>query len=101
MKRCTKGEVLVACTTLTIAQHEPAGVYMVDAYARTTTRTTASGQNTFTVLPIIGLRIDFTQVDWGSIQSGIKDVVSGDEDLATPLKPTVKDCGNVEHGDHS
>ncbi len=34
VKRCTKGEVLVAMTTMTIDQHEPAGVYRVEAYAR-------------------------------------------------------------------
>jgi hypothetical protein len=95
VKRCTKGEVLVAMTTLTIAQHEPAGVYKVDAYAQDHNSNLGTLANTFEVLPIIGLRIDFTQVDWGSIQSGIKDVVSGDEDLLTPLRPTLKDCGNV------
>jgi hypothetical protein len=98
VKRCTKGEVVVAMTTKTIAQHEPAGVYKVTASALDHNANEGTRQNTFKVLPIIGLRKDFTQVDWGSIQALIKDVVSGDEDLGTPLKPTLKDCGNIDMG---
>ena len=98
VKRCTKGEVLVACTTMTIAQHEPAGVYKVTASALDHNANHGTLNNTFTVLPIIGLRIDFTQVDWGSIQANIKDVVSGDEDLSTPRKPTCEGLRQRQHG---
>ena len=71
---------------MTIAQHEPAGAYQVTASALDHNANHGTLSNTFDVLPIIGLRIDFTQVDWGSIQANIKDVVSGDEDLSTPLR---------------
>ncbi len=78
----------------TIAQHEPAGIYLVD-----TTVLDPNGQgdlNTnFTVYPIIGLKIDFSTVDWGTIKANVVNWVSGDEDLTTFAKPTLKDCGNI------
>ena len=48
VKRCTKGEVLVACTTMTIAQHEPAGVYKVTASAQDHNANAGTLSNTFT-----------------------------------------------------
>jgi hypothetical protein len=93
---CTKGENRVAMAQETIATHEPHGIYNVTAYALDHASNEGSLDNTFEVLPILGLHIDFSLVDWGTIAAGVHDVVSGDENLTTPAAPTVKDCGNIK-----
>jgi hypothetical protein len=39
---------------------------------------------------------DFTKLDFGTIEAGIEKVIIGDEDLSTPLAPTLKNEGNTK-----
>jgi len=96
---CSKHEIRVWLGTDTLAHHQPAGTYLVIATAATQTNQ-GSLSNNFTVLPVIGLRIDFSLVDWGNIVAGGINTVSGNNVLDggpnnTSTTPTVKNCGNV------
>jgi hypothetical protein len=96
---CSKHEIRVWLGADTLAHHQPAGTYVVKAYSSTQTNQ-GTKTNTFTVLPVIGLRIDFSLVDWGNIVAGGINTVSGNNVLDggtnnTSTTPTVKDCGNV------
>jgi hypothetical protein len=96
--RCYKNEKKVYRGVELLHHHQPAGMYKVLGTAQDWASGTGTLENWFEVMPIIGLRIDFSLVDWGSILPNVTDVVSGDEDLATSAKPTVKNCGNVLMG---
>ena len=93
--RCHKHEKNVYKAVQLLHHHQPAGTYAVIGSAQDWGAGLGILINYFQVMPIIGLQIDFTVVDWGSILPNQTDWVSGDEDLTTPAKPTVKDCGNV------
>ena len=97
VQRCYKHEVRVWRGTKTLAHHQPAGTYVVKAYAEDGANNVGMIWNLFTVLPVIGLRIDFDLVDWAGILPSVDDTVSGNEILDGPhsTSPTVKDCGNV------
>jgi hypothetical protein len=97
VQRCYKNEVRVFLGTATLAHHQPAGDYAVRANAQDRAANVGTKINHFTVLPVIGLRIDFSLVDWGGILPGLTGTVSGNEILDGPnsTTPTVKDCGNV------
>jgi hypothetical protein len=97
VQRCYKNEVRVWLGTATLAHHQPAGIYAVRANAQDRAANVGTLINNFTVLPVIGLRIDFDLIDWGGILPGLDDTVSGNEILDGPhsTTPTVKDCGNV------
>jgi hypothetical protein len=96
--RCYKGEKLVFKGHGDLHTHQPIGLYLVQAFAVDFGGAlSAPLENLFEVLPITYLNIDFSPsgIDWGEMKPGIQRVVSGDEDLATPNKPTVKNGGNV------
>jgi hypothetical protein len=95
VRRCYKNEKGVYKGVELLLHHQPAGLYKVDGTAQDWQGGTGVLVNYFEVMPIIGLRIDFSIVDWGSILPNVTDWVSGDEDLTTCDKPTVKNCGNV------
>jgi len=75
--------------------HQPAGTYTVMAYAADTAgHVSAPMVNYFCYISIKVLYIDFENVDFGPIVPCQEQIVPGDEDLSTPDKPTVKNCGN-------
>jgi hypothetical protein len=57
--------------------------------------TDISKQNRFKYNPYIGLEIDASVINFGSIQAGVPKSVLGDDNFATTSKPTVKNVGNV------
>ncbi len=77
--------------------HQPAGQYSVSEWAIDL----SSGRstplvNSFNIMPIISLAIDFTTVDFGLVTAGIKKIVAGDEAFSmNDGKPTVWNQGNV------
>jgi hypothetical protein len=100
VQRCYKNEVRVFLGTKTLEHHQPLGPYWVRANVQDRAANIGILWNTFTVLPIIGLRIDFSLVDWGQILPGLTANVSGNEILDggtgnNSTTPTVKDCGNA------
>lgn len=77
-----------------LSKHQPAGTYTVVASAVDQAGNTGSLTNTFTVLPIIGLRQDFSAVDFGQILPNTSKWVRGDFVFGGAL-PTVENVGNV------
>jgi len=94
--RCYKNEKLVFKGHGDLVTHQPPGLYLVQAFALDWGGAQSlPRENLFEVLPIAYLNIDFSIINWGEMKPGIQRVVSGDEDLSTPNKPTVKNGGNV------
>ncbi len=94
--RCYKNEKQVYKGWEEIHTHQMPGLYLVQAYAQDWCAALSPPlENVFEVLPISYLNIDFTVIDWKDIKPGITKWLSGDEDLSTPDKPTVKNGGNV------
>jgi len=46
-------------------------------------------------MPLRAFELDFSAVDYGTIVINQRKVISGDEDWATPNRPTIKNQGNV------
>lgn len=47
-------------------------------------------------VPTAGIEIDFNSVDYGTVDLHYWKIVSGDFDMGTPLKPTVRGIGNTD-----
>jgi len=82
---------------LPMLYHQPAGLYQTIAYATDTTSRLSIGKLT-TLDWIAGtyLELDFTSVEFGSIQPGAWKVLNGDLDMGTADMPTIKNEGNTE-----
>ncbi len=96
--RCYKNEKLVFKGHGDLHTHQPPGLYLVQAFALDWGGALSEPlENLFEVLPITYLNVDFypSGINWGEMKPGIQQVVSGDEDMSTPNKPTVKNGGNV------
>ena len=72
------------------------GFYRVEAYALDAQSTSNRLENCFEYVRQVWLEKDFTAVDFGALQLSQGKIVSGDEDLTTPEKPTLKNGGNVD-----
>jgi len=78
-----------------LSKHQPAGPYTVTAYVNDGSGAVGSLTNIMDVLPVVGLEIDFTTVDFGMIVPSTAKWVRGDTDMTTPTLPSVKNTGNV------
>jgi hypothetical protein len=94
VENCGKQIWRVYRVTGELSKHQPAGPYTVDASAVDQAGNTGSLSNQFTVLPIIGLRQDFTAIDFGQILPNTTKWVRGDFAFGGAL-PTVMNVGNV------
>ena len=77
--------------------HQPAVVYTVEAVATDDGGSTSSPViNTFDYLSIVALQIDFDTVgvQWEGVEIAQWNYLLGDENMATPERPTVKNVGN-------
>ena len=78
--------------------HQPSVDYTVQAVASdmggNTTPILEAVTNTFFYMSIVALRVDFTEVQWNGVNIDQWNMLLGDEDLGTPLRPTVKNVGN-------
>jgi hypothetical protein len=70
------------------------GDYTVVANANDNFGGLGTFSNTFEYLSIKMLKLDFTLINYGNIVPGVKMIVSGDDDMATPNKPTIENQGN-------
>ncbi len=75
--------------------HQPPGEYRVVGYAVDTGGNVGSWENFFTYYSLKYINIDFgAGINFGEIVPSVWQVVSGDEDMTTPEKPTVQSGGN-------
>lgn len=74
--------------------HQPAGLYTVEAIVVDQGGKSGVLRNLFEYLSIVALKIDFTKINWGSVNVNAWNVLFGDEDMGTPTKPTVQNIGN-------
>lgn len=51
-------------------------------------------ENTFFYISIVALRIDFSAIDFGTVNVGEWNICYGDADMSTPDRPTVHNIGN-------
>lgn len=92
---CDQNQVQIYHVFGEISKHQPCGLYEV--------RATAVGQgganhtlvNTMEVGCIVGLEIDFTEVDYGQIIPGTSKWIDGDWVFSPGTKPTVLNTGNT------
>ncbi|HII81508.1 MAG TPA: hypothetical protein HA261_14245 [Methanosarcina sp.] len=52
------------------------------------------GTTNFDYLPLKAIGLDFSEINYGSVQVNVEKWVSGDENWATPQRPTIKNEGN-------
>lgn len=79
----------------TMHYHQPPGNYTVIAYAVDTAGAIGSFTNTFEYYSIKVLAIDFAAgINFGEIVPCVEKIVSGDWNMSTPTKPTVRSGGN-------
>jgi len=78
-----------------ISYCQPAGWYTVGAIAHDDAfGWCAPLWNHFWYVPFAAFETDFTQVNWGTIQSGQTEWVAGDYSMSTPTQPTIRNIGN-------
>jgi hypothetical protein len=51
--------------------------------------------NRFWYIPTAGIEVDFTSINYGTVAECSNKWVGGDQTMATPLKPTVRNIGNT------
>jgi hypothetical protein len=74
---------------------QPGGWYYVGVKARDSTKWSDYLYNQFWYIPTSAIEIDFTMVDYGTLNLDTYKRVGGDDDMNTDLKPTVKNIGNT------
>jgi hypothetical protein len=75
--------------------HQPSCNYTVEAVGTDLGGTTGVPvTNTFFYESIVALFVDFTSVNWQTVNVDTWNYVLGDEDLSTPARPTVRNIGN-------
>ncbi len=94
--QCNKHQKLVFRMVGEISKHQPSGEYKVEATGVDQAGSTGSMTNWFDVLSVIGLRLDFSSVNFGQILPNTPKWVPGDLNFNPPIdtKPTVKNVGN-------
>ena len=79
-----------------ISYCQPGGWYSVGVSAfDTANHQSAYLYNRFWYIPVAAIDVDFTTVDYGSIQIGVQKQAGGDHDLTTSDHPTVRNIGNT------
>ena len=84
-------------TDVEIGYCYPAGEYLVEIWALDTTGQLSNVlTNYFTMERVAGCQYDFDCMSWDNLARGDHDVLSGDENMLTTDRPTVKNLGNVD-----
>jgi len=89
------GKQLLICLVGEMHYHQPSCDYTVEA--RGTDAGSATGDpliNTFFYISIVALKIDFTTIDWQTVNIDQWNYVLGDSNMTTPARPTVQNVGN-------
>lgn len=74
--------------------HQMSGMYTVEAIVVDQAGNAGTLLNQFEYLSIVALLCDFGRISWGKVNVNQWNILYGDEDLATPTKPTVRNIGN-------
>jgi len=75
--------------------HQPSMDYTVEAVGTDAGSDTGDPLvNTFFYMSIVALKIDFTMIDWQTVNISQWNYVLGDENMTTPARPTVQNVGN-------
>jgi hypothetical protein len=74
--------------------HQPAGDYKVEAIVVDQGGKTGTLINFFEYISIVALKIDFTTINWGTVNVAAWNILYGDSQMGTPSKPTVQNIGN-------
>jgi len=75
--------------------HQPSMNYIVEAVGSDAGGATGAPViNTFLYMSIVALKIDFSVIDWQTVNIDAWNYVLGDEDMTTPARPTVQNVGN-------
>jgi len=91
-----KGEAKLYKGSMTFVHGQWGGFHRVEVYALDAQSTSVRLVNCFEYVRTVCVEKDFTTVNFGSLQLSQSKVVSGDEDMGTPEKPTLKNGGNVD-----
>jgi hypothetical protein len=95
VENCTKNVWLAFEVVGELSKHQPAGPYTVTASVVDQAGNTSSLTNIMDVLPVVGLEIDFTGIDFGQILPNTTKWVRGDTNFQAGTMPSVKNTGNV------
>ena len=74
--------------------HQPAGNYRVEAIVVDKGGKSGILENFFEYLSIVALKIDFTKINWGTVNVCQWNILYGDADMTTATKPTIQNIGN-------
>jgi hypothetical protein len=74
--------------------HQMAGMYKAQAITVDMGGKSCILENYFEYISIVALLIDFTEINWGTVNVNQWNILYGDEDLSTPTKPTIRNIGN-------
>ena len=90
-------EAVAFKAVFTMYYYEPPGYYTVRAFVVDDWGNTVSFDNAFEYYALKAFAIDFINgVDFGVLTPCVEKIVSGDKDMSTPTKPTVRNLGNVQ-----
>jgi hypothetical protein len=94
--KCQQAEKALYFAEFPLSKDQPCGEYRIEATAVGTGGVTDKLSNTIKVFCVFALKIDFTEVNWGTITPGLTDIVSGDLIFDSPSgnAPTVTNAGN-------
>ena len=74
--------------------HQPAGDYKVEAIVVDQGGKTGTLINFFKYISIVALKIDFSAINWGTVNVNQWNILYGDSQMGTASKPTVQNIGN-------
>jgi len=90
-----KGKQLLIELVGEMHYHQPSLDYIVEAVGTDAGGATGAPViNTFLYLSIVALKIDFSLINWQTVNIDAWNYVLGDEDMTTAARPTVQNVGN-------
>jgi hypothetical protein len=92
--RCFQAEKRIFRIQEDVSKEQSCGEYRLEVTIVNSAGNTFRRTGFFDVLCFIHLTKDFTTIDWGTIQNGVDNVLSGDLIFGTADKPTVRNVGN-------
>lgn len=91
-----QNEARIYVAELVVDYHQPYGWYRVEAWATDNGGAQSDKfTNYFEVRPMLAYETDFNSVQFRNVKVGVKAIVSGDYDMNTPNKPTIRNIGNT------
>jgi len=98
--KCQQTEKAIYYAKFALSKHQQCGPYKIELHAVAAGGAESVLVNYLDVLCVYYMKVDFKNVDWGTITPGKKDIVSGDLLFNPPSDsaPTVKNVGNSGMG---